>query len=238
MTRTGFLPEDIGRVINFLKSNPQVRIQGIMSHFSSADCNENFTNEQNEIFKKTVKKFIDSGIKPEIIHIANSAGIFYKKNQLINAVRPGIMLYGGYPDKKFREKINLIPAMTFKTKIISLKKVPAGVTISYGGTYETKRESLIATLSVGYGDGYLRSLSNKGVVYVKNKGVAKVCGRVCMDMIMIDVTDLKDPKKGDEVILWGGDNADVHPDNIAELAGTISYELFCIVTKRVKRIFK
>ncbi|MCX7990860.1 MAG: alanine racemase [Proteobacteria bacterium] len=238
MTRTGFLPDEISRLIDFLKKAKNIKVQGVMSHFASADCNKSFTNFQYRVFKNAVKKFINSGINPEIVHIANSAGIFYKNNDLINAVRPGIMLYGGYPNRDLRKKIKLIPAMTFKTKIISVKKVSAGTYISYGGTYRTEKDSIIATLSVGYGDGYLRSLSNKGLVYVKDRGIARVCGRVCMDMLMIDVTDLKGVKKGDEVVLWGGDIEEVHPDNIAELAGTISYELFCIVTKRVKRFFK
>ncbi len=238
MVRTGFNVSEADRLIKFLKEAPNIKVQGIMTHFSSADCDENFTIKQVEIFKEAVKKFLNSGIKPEIIHIANSAGIFYNFDEFINAVRPGILLYGGYPDEKFRKMIDVKPAMTFKTKIISLKKVPKDTKISYGGTFKTDRESLIATLAVGYGDGYLRALSNKGIVYIKDKGIAKVCGRVCMDMIMIDVTDIKDVTIGDEVVLWGGVREEVHPDNIAKLAGTISYELFCLVSKKVKRIYK
>lgn len=237
MTRTGFLPEEVDELITKLKENPQIRVQGLMSHFSSADSDCKYTERQKKIFQSVVEKFISNNIKPDIIHIANSAGIFYEDNDLTNAVRPGIFLYGGYPNNKFKEKIKVTPAMTFKTRIISLKKISAGTSISYGRTYITERDSLIAILPVGYGDGYLRALSNKGIVYIKNKGVAKICGRVCMDMAMVDVTDIKDVKIGDEVILWGGDRDEVHPDNIAKLAGTISYELFCIVAKRVKRIF-
>ncbi len=238
MGRTGFMPSDTENVINLIKRNKNIGLFGLMSHFAAADSDRSFTRMQIDRFSLIINQFLKNGLKPEIIHIANSAGIFYKTPISINAVRPGIMLYGGYPAERLRLKIKLTPAMSFKTRIISLKEVPANTPISYGCTYHTRRKSIIATLSVGYGDGYFRCLSNKGLVYIKGKGIAKVIGRVCMDMTMVDVTNIRDVKKGDDVVLWGFENPDVHPDKIAELAGTISYELFCAVAKRVKRVFK
>ncbi len=237
MTRTGIPISETDGIISLLKRNKKIKLFGLMSHFAAADSDSSFTITQINIFGQIVNKFLSNGLKPEIIHIANSAGIFYETPSFVNAVRPGIMLYGGYPSNHLTSKIRLTPAMSFKTRIISLKEVAENTPVSYGCTFKTQRKSVIATLSVGYGDGYFRCLSNKGEVYIKDKGIAKVAGRVCMDMMMIDVTDIKDVKKGDEVVLWGFEHPKIHPDRIAKLANTISYELFCSVSKRVKRFF-
>lgn len=238
MGRTGFREDEIKEVISILSSSKNIRVWGLMTHFSSSDFDIDFTLLQLKRFYKTYYIFIKNGINPDIIHVSNSAGMFYKTESFINAVRPGIMLYGGYPSDNLRGKITVSPVMTFTSSIISLKEVPRNTPISYGGTFITKRKSMIATIACGYGDGYPRSLSNKGIVYIKGKGTAPVVGRVCMDMLMIDVTDLKNVSVGDPVILWGEGNEAVHPDNVAKLAGTISYELFCRVSDRIKRIYK
>lgn len=238
MGRTGFLEDEIDKVISILSSSKDVRLWGLMTHFSSSDSDAEFTSLQLERFYKIYHRFRKNGINPDIIHVANSAGMFYETESFINAVRPGIMLYGGYPSDNLREEINISPVMTFTSSIISLKEVPKNSSISYGRTFTTKRKSIIATIACGYGDGYPRALSNKGVVYIKDKGTAPVVGRVCMDMLMIDVTDLKNVSVGDPVVLWGEGNEAVHPDNVAKLAGTISYELFCRVSDRIRRVYK
>lgn len=238
MGRTGFQPHEIERLMSSLKSAKNIRLHGIMTHFSSSDCDRRFTEKQSALFDSIVKLFYEKGFEPELIHIANSAGLFYNAGKHINAVRPGIMLYGGYPSEGLRNKIALEPVMDFRTKVIAVKRVKKGTPVSYGRTYITERESAIATLAAGYGDGYPRILSNRGVVYVENKGTARIAGRVCMDMIMSDVTDLPEVKKGDDVVLWGEGDAEVHPDKVAALAETISYELFCGVSGRAKKIYR
>lgn len=238
MGRTGFQSGEIESLIKQLCSSKNVKVYGLMTHFASSDADKSFTIEQIERFYKIYEKFKNSGIKPEIVHVANSAGIFYKTKPFVNAVRPGIMLYGSYPAERLKKRLALKPVMTFKSQIVSLKKVPRGTPISYGCTFITKRESLIATVACGYGDGYPRSLSNKGIVYIEGKGLAPVAGRVCMDMLMIDVTEIPNVSVGDTVVLWGIGDEKVHPDNIAKLADTISYELFCRVCEKIKRVYK
>lgn len=238
MGRTGFQVEEADRLIKRLRLLKNVKVYGLMTHFAASESNVSFTEKQLELFYRVYGKFIENDFLPQVVHVANSGGIFYSTKEFINAVRPGIMIYGSYPSDRLRSKISLIPVMTFKSQIIALKKVKKDTPISYGGTFITKRESLIATIACGYGDGYMRALSNKGVVYIEDKGIAPVVGNVCMDMIMADVTDVKGASKGDTVILWGNGESAIHPDNIAKLANTISYELFCRVSNRIKRVYK
>jgi alanine racemase len=153
-------------------------------------------------------------------------------------VRPGIMLYGSYPSSAFRSLIPLKPVMTLKTRIHFLKSVPPGTRISYGGTFKAKRKSLIATLPIGYADGYSRHLSNRGEVLIHGRR-APVVGRVCMDFIMVDVTDIRHVSAGDEVILMGRQGKEqITPEEIAEKINSISYEVLCSIGKRVPRIYK
>jgi alanine racemase len=155
-----------------------------------------------------------------------------------NLVRPGIMLYGAYPSPVLKTLIHLKPVMTLKTRIHFLKSVPSGFRISYGGTFVTRRESLIATLPIGYADGYSRYLSNRGEVLVRGKR-APVVGKVCMDFIMVDVTDIPKVSLGDEVVLIGSQGKEIiTAEEIADRMNTISYEVFCSVGKRIPRIYK
>jgi alanine racemase len=151
-------------------------------------------------------------------------------------VRPGIMLYGIYPSPAMARQISLKPVLAWKTRILQLKKVPAGASISYGQTFITQRESLIASLPIGYADGYSRLLSNRGEVLVGGRR-AKVAGRVCMDLTMVDVTDIRNVKQGDEVVLLGRQSGDeISADEMAAWANTISYEILTSISARVPRI--
>ncbi len=155
-----------------------------------------------------------------------------------NLVRPGIMLYGSYPSPAIENRIELKPVLTLKTRIHFLKSVPPGSRISYGGTFVTKRESLIATLPIGYADGYSTRLSNQGEVLIQGKR-APVVGRVCMDLTMVDVTDVPKVSPGDEVVLIGKQGKDrITADEIAKKVGSIPYEVLCSVGKRVPRVYK
>jgi alanine racemase len=218
---------------------PRVEMEGILSHYATADETENpFTGRQWETFREALSIAESMGFCFKYKHISNSAGLTAFTPLSGNMVRPGIILYGSYPSPEFRNLIKLKPLMTLKTRIGLLKKVPAGEGISYGGTFVTKRESLIATLPVGYADGYNRKLSNQGEVLIRGRR-APVIGRVCMDYIMADVTDIPKACQGDEVVLMGRQGKEqITAEEIAEKIGSISYEVLCLVGKRVPRVYK
>ena len=172
------------------------------------------------------------------LHMANSATLTAFPSYSGNLVRPGIMLYGAYPSPAFHSLIRLKPVMTLKTHIHFIKQVPPGAKISYEGTFVTKRESQIATLPIGYADGYSRHLSNQGEVLIRGKRVP-VVGKVCMDFVMVDVSDLPKVSIGDEVILMGSQGREqITAEEVAEKIGSISYEVLCSIGKRVPRIYK
>ena len=169
--------------------------------------------------------------------MANSAGVLACKDSYVNAVRPGIMLYGLYPSGDVERSIPLDPALRLVSTIRYLKRVPPGTPISYGRTFVTIRPSVIATLPVGYADGFNRLLSNRGSVLVRGKR-APIVGRVCMDMTMIDVTDIEGVSTGDEAVLIGSQGGDeISADEMAALLGTINYEVTCAISKRVPRVY-
>lgn len=240
MGRIGFIPneESIEEVYNISKL-PNIIIEGLYSHFSSADEEDKaYTNMQLERYKDFYNKLAEKGVKINLRHIANSAAIIDMPQSHFEAVRPGIILYGYYPSQEVqKQKIDLKPVMSLKTNIVHIKSLPAGEYISYGRKFKTSRESVIATLPVGYADGYTRLLFNKAKVII-NGNFVPVIGRICMDQCMVDVTDIKDVKVGDEVILMG-EQGDLKftADHIAELLGTINYEVTCMISKRVPRVY-
>jgi alanine racemase len=213
-----------------------LRIAGVFSHFSTAESVDgDYTKKQLEVFTGVVTRLRAAGMTA-LFHFANSAATITQPAAYFDMVRPGIMLYGAYPSPAMAQQIVLKPVLSWHTKILQLKKVPAGTSISYGQTFVTKRESLIATLPVGYADGYQRVLSNRGEVLVRGKR-APVAGRVCMDLTMLDVTDIRNVQQGDEVVLLGRQgNAEITADEMAAWANTISYEIFTSIGARVPRI--
>ncbi len=221
-----------------LQRFPEIEIEGILSHYSMADETENpFTRKQWKAFQEAVAIGESMGVHFKYNHIANSAGLAAFPSWSGNLVRPGIILYGSYPSPAVRNLIKLKPVMTLKTRIGLLKRVPPGERISYGGTFVTRRESLIATLPIGYGDGYNRKLSNQGEVLIRGRR-APVVGRVCMDYIMADVTDIPKVSLRDEAVLMGRQGrAQITPEEIAEKVDSISYEMLCLVGKRVPRVY-
>lgn len=240
MGRIGFLPtessvEDVYKISKL----PNIIIESVFSHFSSADeKDKEYTIYQFEKFNWFCKEIEAAGVKYNFRHIANSGAIIDLPQTHLDAVRPGIALYGYYPSKEVDvTKIDLKPAMSLKASIINLKRVPAGEYISYGRAYKTSRESVIATLPIGYADGYTRLLFSKGKVIVRGK-FAPIVGKICMDMCMIDVTDIEGVELGDEVIIMGEENnIKYDADDIANNIGTINYEVLCSISKRVPRVF-
>jgi alanine racemase len=180
-----------------------------------------------------IREIQDAGIKISKKHMANSAGVLDLPESYYDLVRPGIMIYGLYPSEEVNRSIELRPAMTLKTKIAFLKTTPPDTPISYGRTFHTTRATKVASLPVGYGDGYSRLLSNRASVCVRERR-APLIGRVCMDMCMADVSGIEDVQIGDEVVLFGEEPS---VNEIAELIGTINYEVVCAIGKRVPRTY-
>jgi alanine racemase len=239
MGRIGLLMEDWRPVLEELLANPWVRVEGLMSHFSSAESDDAFTRNQLDRFERAVQQIHELGQgKTRHLHIANSAGILNHPESSYTMVRPGILLYGVYPERELKGRCGVRPSMTFKTRVLYVKSLPAGSPVSYGQTFVTKRPSRIATLPVGYADGYRRALSNRGRVLIRGK-TAPVVGNVTMDLTLVDLTDIPDASEGDEVILFGnaGDTCLPVEDLAAELH-TIPYELLCAVSQRVPRVYR
>lgn len=210
-----------------------LELKGLMSHFSDADLKDkDFTTAQLKSFTKLVESLKKKNIKFKFLHIANSAAVLQSPESHFNMVRPGIMLYG------YGQTDILKPVLSLKSKIIFIKKAPAGTSISYGRTFITKRKSTIATIPIGYADGYNRKLSNSGEVIICRKR-APVVGRVCMDAIMVDITEIPEAKENTEVILIGSQGDEkITAQDIADKIGTIPYEVLTTIGHRVKRIYK
>ncbi len=221
-----------------VKRFPGLEAEGILSHFSMTDDDPpDFTRNQWEKFQEALRLASEMGIFPKYIHIANSANLTAFPSYAGNLVRPGIMLYGAYPSRASQKLVALKPIMTLKTRIHFLKPVAKGSRISYGGTFVTKRESLIATLPIGYADGYSLGLSNCGEVLIRGRR-APVVGRVCMDYIMVDVTDIPRVSQGDEAVLLGRQGKErITVEEMAEKIRSNSYAVLCSVGKRVPRVY-
>ncbi|MFD3155721.1 alanine racemase [Haloimpatiens sp. FM7330] len=240
MGRIGFLPNEksIEEVYKISKL-PNIIIEGLFSHFSCADEEDKtYTHKQIERYNWFYDKLIEKNIKVNTRHIGNSAAIIDFPEVHFEAVRPGIIQYGYYPsDEVNKNKIKLKPAMSLKTNVVHIKKVPKGEYIGYGRKFKTKNDSVIATLPVGYADGYTRLLFNKGKVIINGK-FAPVVGRICMDQCMIDITNIKDVKVGTDVILIGqAEDIKFDAEDAAALLDTISYEVVCMISKRVPRVY-
>ncbi|MFW6022428.1 MAG: alanine racemase [Halanaerobiaceae bacterium] len=238
MGRIGVQSEETLDFIKKINSLDNIYLEGLMTHFSTADeSNKEYTHQQWGNFKKAIKILKKNGINIPLKHAGNSAAVIDLPEYQLDMVRPGISLYGSSPSAKVR-KIGLKPVLSWKAKIDFLKVVPPGKAISYGATYITKKTSKIATIPLGYADGYSRLLSNKGHVLVKGQK-APIVGVICMDQFMIDVTHIDDVKIGDEIVLLGkqGSN-EITAVELADLVGTINYEIFCNISRRVPREYK
>ncbi|WP_298846418.1 alanine racemase [Clostridium sp.] len=240
MGRIGFLPNDESvREVCKISKLPNIVIEGLFCHFSTADeKDKTYTNMQVKKFNDFYEKLRAKKVYINTRHIANSAAIIDLPEIHYEAVRPGIIIYGYYPsDEVNKEKLDLLPVMTLKTNVVHIKTLPPGEYVGYGRKYKTEKESVIATLPIGYADGYTRLLFQKAKVIIKGK-FAPVIGKICMDQCMIDITDVDGVKVGDEVILIGEDeNNKFDADIVGELIGTISYEIVCMIGKRVPRVY-
>ena len=238
MTRIGFQTEEesIGE-IQKIKELPWLEVEGIFSHFSCADeKDKTYANMQMEKYDSFLERLEEAGVEIPIKHLCNSAGIMEFDHHRYQMVRSGIITYGLYPSEEVdKTALDLQPALTWKSHVAHVKTVKAGLGVSYGATFITRENMKIATVLVGYADGYPRSLSNKGRMLIHGKSVP-IIGRVCMDQVMIDVTDVENVQVEDEVTLVGRDGDEVIPvEELAAMSYSFNYEFVCDINKRVIR---
>ncbi|MBQ6884673.1 MAG: alanine racemase [Clostridia bacterium] len=213
-------------------------LEGVFTHFAVSDRNkmqeDGFTDEQYNRFDNAVVLLKQSGLNPQLCHCCNSAALCLDNNKHFDMCRAGIILYGLTPSSDLKLPQDFIPAMNFKSVVSLVKTISKGDTVSYGRTFKAQKDMTIATVSCGYADGYPRLLSSKGYVLINGKR-ANILGRVCMDQFCVDITNIPNIKRGDEVLLWG---RDLPVEQFADMIGTINYELVCGVSERVKKIKK
>jgi len=238
MGRVGIWHEEALPFVKKVSAEKGITLEGIYTHFSSAGRDDFFTNYQIEAFEKLLSELEKNWIKIPLKHAANSIATVDFRRSHLNLVRPGLIIYGMYPKHTFPKLIKLKPALALKTKIVFIKETPPGRSISYGRTFITQKHTRIATLPIGYADGYGRKLSNKGEVLVKGQR-ARVIGKVTMDQTMIDLGSIGGVKVGDEVVLIGKQGLDeIRAENLARMAESIAYEVVCGISNRVPRVYK
>ncbi len=240
MSRIGFSCTDESiKAIKHLYRVKGLKLEGCFTHFSKADeKDKHYTEYQYERFSEMIHQLEEEGIHFSLVHCDNSAGIIDLPEYHRDMVRMGISLYGLYPsDQVEQERVPLEPALGLKSHIVYIKTIEPGTAVSYGGTYVADHSVRLATIPVGYGDGYPRNLSNKGYILVHGEK-APICGRVCMDQFMVDVTHISQARMGDKVTLIGREgDACISVEELAKLAGTFNYEFVCDLGKRIPRVY-
>lgn len=240
MSRIGFqVNQETANIIFEISKLPKIKIEGLFTHFANADESDKYlTNCQMDLFGQMCTMLKERGIDIPIKHCSNSAGIVDIPEANMNMVRAGIILYGLWPsDEVNKNNIDLEPVMSLKSHISYVKDLEAGRRVSYGGTYITPETQKIATVPVGYGDGYARSLSNKGYVLVRGQR-APICGRICMDQFMIDVSHIEGVRVGDAVTLLGQDGKErITMEELGDISERFNYEFACLITPRVPRVY-
>ena len=240
MSRIGFKPDDESlEVIKKIAGLNGISIDGCFTHFATMDEEDKTrSNMQFERYISFVRRIEEAGVEIPLKHVSNSAGIIEMQSVNLDMVRYGISLYGMYPSKEVdKSRIKLIPAMEIRAYISFVKELDAGVQISYGGTYTTVRKTRVATIPVGYADGYPRALSGKGFVLIHGKR-APILGRICMDQFMADITDIENVTVGDLVTLVGHDGEEyISIEEVADMAYSFNYEFVCDVGKRIPRVY-
>lgn len=240
MSRIGFSDtEESIKTIREIASLPGIKIEGMFTHFAKADeLDKAPANRQFERYMHFAHRLEEAGVAIPLKHVSNSAALMELADMNLDLVRAGISIYGIYPSAEVsRDSMKLTPAMSLHSRIVYIKEIETGTQISYGGTFTAPHPMRIATIPVGYGDGYPRMLSNKGYILIHEKR-ARILGRICMDQFMVDVTDIPEAQELDEVILVGRQgNEEITVDELGDLCGRFSYEFICDIGKRVPRIY-
>jgi len=224
-------------LVRLIQNNKSLKLGGICTHFPGADMKDKqFTLDQVYQFNRLIGKIREAGIDPGLVHAANSGAGIDLPQAYYDMIRPGIMAYGYYPSAEQKRVIPLVPVMEFQTRIVFIKRVAVGTPISYSMTYRTTRETTIATLPVGYADGYNRLLSNNGQVVIRGKRFP-IVGRICMDQCMVDLDDDPSIQLYDNVLLFGPGAGNIDAEELSGRTRTIPYEVTCVVGKRVPRVY-
>lgn len=247
MSRLGFMCQQFPRdnySIEEIKEActlPNLKNEGIFTHFAVADERENgreYTKQQYDAFIHTVESLKSMGITFDVTHCSNSGAIIDYPEFKLDMVRAGIILYGLAPSQKLKDKLELEPIMRLKTMVSYVKEIKKGTTVSYGRTFTADRDMKIATVPVGYADGYIRAFAKDGYMFIKGQK-AKIIGRICMDQTLLDVTDIEGVEIGNVTVLFGnGKGGEPTPDDVAKWGDTINYEIVCSVSKRVPRLYR
>jgi len=239
MGRFGLLPSEVLEFMRSLYELPGIHVEGLFTHFSTADAsNPTHTLAQFELFNQVLSQLDQNGLRPPIVHAANSAAAMQYPQAHFQAVRIGIAMYGLRPSLEWDPPFEISPALTLKSLVTRLRELPAGSGIGYGRTFITQRPTYAALVPVGYGDGYHRSLSNKGVVLVGGQR-APILGRVSMDQIVVDVSHIPDVELEDEVVLVGSQGDErISAEEVGELEGTLNYEVTTALLPRVVRLYR
>lgn len=235
MNRCGTRSEDLPPLLEYLSTRPLLRLVGVWTHLSVADDpDDSFTREQYERFTGALNHY---GLNRLTRHVCNSGGVLNFPEMVLDAARVGISLYGIYPGRTTRQNVTLTPALSWKARVCRVGYAPAGETVSYGRRHTLRRESRLATIAVGYGDGYPRLASNRGFVLLHGRR-APIVGTLCMDALVCDVTDIPEVSYGDTATLIGNDGAEhLSADDLAQWAETIPYEILTSIGRRVKRVY-
>jgi alanine racemase len=236
MRRIGCEPEQAPALARLVDETDGVRLEGLFSHLPISDSprGDGFTRNQIDLFRSTAER-VEAVHGPLLKHLANSGAVLGHQDAWLDLVRPGIIIYGAYPDPEAQRTIDLLPGLEWRTRVTFTKPVRAGETVSYGRTWTAPRDTWIATVPVGYGDGYSRLLSNRGRMLIGGRSYP-IAGRVCMDQTMIDLGPDTEVQVGDEVVLIGRSGGEeVTTSELADLMGTIPYEVTCLITRRVGR---
>ena len=238
MGRIGFLNQDLPEVFNKAVKLENIEVEGILSHLARADEEDKeFSYKQLQKFDSALEKIKKAGFKLPLLHIANSAAVIDLKETSLDLVRPGIMLYGLLPSNDLNKNADLKPLLSFKTRVVQIRKLPAGSAVSYGSTYKTDSEEKLAVLPIGYKDGYPRLLSNQGEVLINGQR-APIRGKVCMGQTIVSVEEIDEVQVGDEVVLIGKQGKEeITATEIADLCGTINYEIVCGLSERLEKVY-
>lgn len=237
MGRIGCSPDEAVGLAAQIAADPVLRLHGVSTHFSLADsADREFTLNQIRLFDSIISELRTREIDPGIVHAANSGGTIDYPESFYHMVRPGIMAYGYYPSKEQERSLALLPVMELVSQLVFVKHVPKGTPISYGATFRAPRDTCIGTVPIGYGDGYFRLLSNRANALVNGR-LVPIAGRVCMDQLMLDLGPEPAGRRYDRVVLFGPDPAGPNAETLADLIGTIPYEVTCNVSKRVPRVY-
>lgn len=239
MGRHGLMPDEAVDFLLALRRLPGIYLEGLYTHFATADwADQRYVHQQLDVFNGVLQALGQAGIHVPVVHAANSAAAMVLPEARFNAVRPGIALYGMEPSSEWPPVFELYPALSLKSRVSRVRELPPGTGVSYGRTYITRKFTQAALVPVGYGDGYPRSLSNRGIVLIRGRR-ALVIGRVCMDQFVVDATDIIGVQQGDEVVIIGMQGEQrIQAEEVAALAGTINYEITTSLLARVVRVYR